>query len=668
MPTPLRVVHVEDDPFDTEMIQAILQREGLLCDFMRVENGEELLAAIRTRKFDIILSDYFLPTFDGFAALALRQQHCPELPFILISGTLGEEAVIEAFERGATDYVLKHRLERLGPGIRRALREAQERAERQKAEAELKLAHQRLRFHLENSPLAVIEWDAGFRALYWSPQAERLFGWSANEALGRTPWELQLVPESDGALVQERIGPLLSGQLLRSTGENRNQTRAGQSIWCDWYNSAFIDDNGQLVSILSLGLDITARKQIEQELHHLLTREQEAREIAEAANRARDEFLATVSHELRTPLTPVLGWLHLIRSRTLDKATVDNALEKIARNIRLQMRLIEDLLEVSRVITGKLQLVYAPLDLCRIITAAVETMRQAAQAKGIELQQQATAEPCLVSGDQDRLQQVIWNLLSNAIKFTPSGGRVDVHLTRRTNELEVSVSDTGRGISADFLPHVFDRFRQEDSPLTRAHSGLGLGLSIVRHLVELHGGSVSATSPGIDRGATFSFTLPLLSGLPEPPAHKTTDTAHENLPQSMTNRQLEGLNFLLVDDDAETLEILSWLLKAQGGQVHVATSVKQAMELYQSVSCDLIISDIGMPDQNGFALLSAIRAAQLPAQRPVPAIALSAFTRNEDREQAERAGFQTHISKPVEPAELLAVIVSLTRKNQEPSP
>lgn len=668
MPTPLRVVHVEDDPFDTEMIQATLQREGLLCDFMRVENGEELLAAIRTRKFDIILSDYSLPTFDGFAALALRQQHCPELPFILISGTLGEEAAIEAFERGATDYVLKHRLERLGPGIRRALREAQERSERQKAEAELKLAHQRLRFHLENSPLAVIEWDAGFRALYWSPQAERLFGWSANEALGRTPWELQLVPESDGVLVQERIGPLLSGQQLRSTGENRNQTRTGKIIWCDWYNSAVSDDNDRLISILSLGLDITARKQIEQELNHLLTREQEAREIAEAANRARDEFLATVSHELRTPLTPVLGWLHLIRSRTLDKATVDNALEKIERNVRLQMRLIEDLLEVSRVITGKLQLVYAPLDLCRIITAAVETMRQAAQAKGIELQQHSTAEPCLVSGDQDRLQQVIWNLISNAIKFTPSGGRVDVQLTRRTNELEVSVSDTGRGISADFLPHVFDRFRQEDSSITRAHSGLGLGLSIVRHLVELHGGTVNATSPGINAGATFSFTLPLLPGLPEHPAQKTTDTAHQNLPLSMTNRQLEGLNFLLVDDDAETLEILSWLLKAQGGEVHVATSVKEAVELYQSVSCDLIISDIGMPDQNGFDLISAIRAARLPAQRPVPAIALSAFTRNEDREQAEKAGFQTHISKPVEPAELLAVIVSLTRKNQEPSP
>lgn len=554
-------------------------------------------------------------------------------------------------QRGATDYVLKQRLERLAPSVRRALREAAE-------HNELRLAHQRLRFHIENSPLAIIEFDKDVRVQYWSPQAEKLFGWTAEEAVGKEPVDLNLVHPDDHAQVQLVMKQLLSGEVSRNGGENRNCTKDGAIIWCEWYNSALLDEAGQLVSILSLGLDITERKRMEEERLRLLEREQQARETAEAASRAKDEFLAAVSHELRTPLTPVLGWLRLMRTRALNEQSFSQALEKIERNVRAEVRLVEDLLDVSRIITGKLRLECRPLELLPIIESALDSMRAAADARRITLVARLNQQAGLVAGDQDRLQQVVWNLLSNAIKFTPQGGRVEVRLERVNSQAEITVSDTGRGITAEFLPYVFDRFRQADVSITRSHGGLGL--AIVRHLVELHGGSVEASSAGPGRGATFTVRLPLLTE-PESadPRQRHFRSPVDSLPVDL-GFSLAGVRALIVDDDPDTLEIISWILSQRGAEVKTALSALTALDILRDAEFDVLISDIGMPEYDGYDLIARVREAERTRSQSVPAIALTAFTHLEDRLRALAAGFQMYISKPVEPEELVAVIASLT--------
>lgn len=660
MTAPLRVLHVEDDPLDSELIEKCLRHEGIDCVLTRVETRAEMLAALEQNDFEIILSDYSLPTFDGFAALAICQEKCPHLPFIMISGTLGEESAIDAFQRGATDYVLKQRLERLAPSVRRALREAAEHNELRRAEAELRLTHQRMRFHLENSPLAIIEFDKDVRVQYWSPQAEKLFGWTAEEAMGKEPGELKLVHPDDYVQVQEVMAQLLSWDVSRNGGENRNCTKDGRIIWCEWYNSALLDEAGQLVSILSLGLDVTERKRMEEERMRLLEREQQARETAEAASRAKDEFLAAVSHELRTPLTPVLGWLRLIRTGTLNEQALGQALENIERNVRAEVRLVEDLLDVSRIITGKLRIECRPLELLPIIESALDSMRPAAEARRLALVARLDEQAGLVAGDQDRLRQVVWNLLSNAIKFTPQGGRVEVRLERVNSQAEITVSDTGQGISAEFLPFVFDRFRQADASITRSHGGMGLGLAIVRHLVEMHGGSVSASSAGPGQGATFTVRLPLLSvqGSAEP-RQRHFRSPGESLTDDLSF-SLTGVRALIVDDDPDTLEIISWILMQHGAEVKTTLSALTALDILRDEEVDVLISDIGLPEFDGYDLIARVREIERPHRQPVPAIALTAFTRIEDRLRALAAGFQMYISKPVEPEELVAVIASLT--------
>ncbi|HZS08495.1 MAG TPA: response regulator [Blastocatellia bacterium] len=660
MTAPVRILNVEDDPLDTEIIGAVLKRDGLDCELDRVETRDEFLAALGRGGFDLILSDFSLPSFDGLSALAIRQERCPDAPFILISGTIGEEAAIRAFELGATDYVLKQRLERLTPSVHRALREAAEHAERMRAEADLRLAHQRLRFHIENSPLAVIEWDSDLRVRYWSPQAERLFGWNFEEVRGRSPREWPLVHEEDAEIVHQDIARLLEGRAARDIAENRNYTRDGSVIWCQWYNSALLDESGRLVSILSLALDITERKRSEEERSQLLAREQAAREAAEMANRAKDEFLAAVSHELRTPLTPVLGWLRLVRTGGLAPEAAAGALEKIERNVRAEVRLVEDLLDVSSIITGKLRVDMRPLEPAPVIEAAINSMRPAAEAREITLVQRLEPDTGLISGDQDRLRQILWNLLSNALRFTPQGGRVEVRLERVQSHIEIFVSDNGQGISAEFLPFVFDRFRQADASLTRVHGGLGLGLAIVRHLVELHGGTVHAESAGPGAGATFSIKLPLIIGPHETGRTKRRPEALAGTLAAGSKIRLDGLRVLAVDDDPDTLEVLSYVLQQGGADVRTAISVDEALEIFRGERPDILISDLGLPERDGYDLIAAVRELEGAQEKQTPAIALTAYTRVEDRLRVLGAGFQMHIPKPVEPAELLAVVASLT--------
>ncbi|HEX7154133.1 MAG TPA: ATP-binding protein [Thermoanaerobaculia bacterium] len=399
-------------------------------------------------------------------------------------------------------------------------------------------------------------------------------------------------------------------------------------------------------ALLASKLDITRA-----ELQHALT-------VAETASRARDEFLATVSHELRTPLTSIIGWIQLLRLDR-DEASLAEGLDTIDRNARAQSRLIEDILDFARINAGKLRLSIEALDLTDVVSAAIDIVRPAADARGVHLERVLDSEAGHVSGDVDRLQQVVWNLLSNAVKFTPRGGRVLIRLERITSHCELTVTDSGEGISPKFLPYVFDRFSQADSSSTRAHAGLGLGLGIVRHLVELHGGTVQAFSPGEGQGATFAVRLPLLVAhdrAGEANIENTEPPAVRTLEQSFAD--LTGVSVLVVEDNDDSRKLLQMILTRSGAAVEVAESVPTALRLLAGAWPDIVISDIEMPGEDGYSLIRKIRLQEPPSRR-VPAIALTAYTRSVDRVRALAAGFQTHMSKPVEPAELVAAVKSL---------
>ncbi|HEY9638866.1 MAG TPA: ATP-binding protein, partial [Coleofasciculaceae cyanobacterium] len=402
-------------------------------------------------------------------------------------------------------------------------------------------------------------------------------------------------------------------------------------------------------------LDLTERKKIESLLR------QQAEELSRT-NRLKDEFLATVSHELRTPLNAMLGWATMLRSKQMDETTMKRAIESIERNARAQNQLINDLLDISRIITGKLRLNVRPVFLVSVIEAAIDALCPAATAKNIRIQSLLDPVAGPVSGDPDRLQQVFWNLLSNAVKFTPKGGRIQIRLERINSHVEVTISDTGQGISPEFLPYVFERLQQADSTTTRAYGGLGLGLAIVRHLVELHGGQVEVASAGVGQGATFIVNLPITIFRPQPiDVERVHPTVSDTAPL-MDVPRLEGLKVLIVDDETDARELLTTLLRQSGA---VAQAVASAEEAFATLTGpldqrpDVLVSDIGMPGKDGYMLIRQVRALAPEQGGRIPAIALTAYARTEDRIKALAAGFQAHVPKPVEPAEFIAVVANL---------
>jgi PAS domain S-box-containing protein len=773
--------------------------------------------------------------------------------------------------------------------------------DRKRAEASVKEAH-RLAFHVENTPLAVIEWDHDFRVLRWSPAAERLFGWNADEVLGKRFSDWNFVVQEDVEAVNEVGKRQNQGEEHHGVMRNSNYTKVGSIVNCEWYNSALYDEKGKLVSVLSLVLDITIATRIEEALrkseaqyrllfesnpqamwvydqetrrflavnnaailrygysreefltmtiedirpsedvstlrkylenpnphfnragewrhqrkdgtiitveitsnrldfegrravfvlahditerkaaekalresedryrdlvensHELicthdlegrvisvnpwasrvlgypqeslvgmnirdgllpeyredfdkyieqvktegsargmmkvrtasgetriweyyntlrtqgvetpivrgmahdatertqaLKREKEARVEAEEANRVKDEFLSTLSHELRTPLTAIMGWSNLLLHGEVDESKQQQAIETIARNADSQCQLIDDLLEVSRIITGKLRLDFVGCEVQPVVQAAAESLRPTAEAKGVRLHVALASNLGMVMGDRERLQQVVWNLVSNAVKFTPAGGEVNVRLHRINCHLEISVSDTGAGIHPDFLPHVFDRFRQADGSTTRAHGGLGLGLAIVRHLVELHGGEAVADSHGVGKGATFTVRLPLMSPV-EPPPHVDVDKSRRVLAEQ-SPASLSGLRVLIVDDEEDARELVSVMLTKSGAAMKCASCSSEAMEIIESWKPDVLIADIGMPIEDGYGLITRVRALPRELGGQTPALALTAYARTEDRVRALSAGYQVHLSKPVDRAELAAVVARLAEKN-----
>ncbi|HEY9829938.1 MAG TPA: ATP-binding protein, partial [Stenomitos sp.] len=381
------------------------------------------------------------------------------------------------------------------------------------------------------------------------------------------------------------------------------------------------------------------------------------------ANRIKDEFLAIVSHELRTPLNAILGWVTILRNRTVNLVTTHRALETIERNAQSQKKLIGDILDLSRIIRGKIRIHPAPVHLDYTISAVIENVRPTADLKGIQIESRLDSSLAPVMGDAERLHQIVWNLLSNAVKFTPEGGRIDVRLEQVSDEsggcpyAQIAVNDTGQGIRPEFLPYVFEYFRQGDATTTRLHGGLGLGLAIVRQLVEMHNGIIYATSQGEGRGATFIVQLPMIHAEQQQAPQKYR-VVLDNFPS------LDGLRVVVVDDCADTLELIAFILEQCQAQVLTATSVEEAIHAIAQLQPDILISDIGMPDEDGYSLIRQVRTLEVDRGTPILAVALTAFAREEDRTRTLDAGFQVHLSKPVEPAELVAVVANLAGRSQ----
>jgi PAS domain S-box-containing protein len=571
-----------------------------------------------------------------------------------------ETPYTSAFGTRAYEYIIVPMLDADGSvkGIAGTTRDI---TDRKQAEQALRENEQRFLTLSQASPITIFQFDANSACIYINPRWTEMTGYSAEAALG-IGWIETLHPDDRDRLTQEW---LQWSQTAQSQDLYQNEGRIvrsdGSTMWYSIEALPVVDANDSVTGYIGTLSDITDRKQAE------IALQQQTKELTEM-NRLKDEFLAALSHELRTPLNPILGWTQMMQAQRLTPAKTAEALEIIDRNVRQQIRLVDDLLEISRVVQGKLKLELRSMDLATTLQNAIDTVQSAAQAKAITLELRGLASLPLIA-DSDRLQQVFWNLLSNAIKFTPEGGRVEVDLsaTGETNRYaQVWVMDTGVGIAPEFLPYVFERFRQADGSITRKYGGLGLGLSIVQQLVELHGGKVTVDSPGIDRGAAFTVILPI----PEAFVNQVP-TADLNLPTTVQSPALDQTQFdstpvlteiriLALDDDPDSLDLLSFLLEQYGAVVTAVTSPRSAIELIPKQSFDLIISDIGMPELDGYEFMQQIRA--LPQGRAIPALALTAFVYQEDQAKAIQAGFQAYITKPVNPIELLEGVTQLVNR------
>jgi PAS domain S-box-containing protein len=490
----------------------------------------------------------------------------------------------------------------------------------------------------------------------------RLVGKEAKELVGRHFVEAVPEGEHNGCLsLFERVYRTGASEIL--VEQEHSQTPPVYWSYSVW--PMLGEDEGPVGVIIQV-TDVTEmaifRQQVMAMNEQLLlsaTRQHELTENAERANQLKDEFLATLSHELRTPLTSIVGWAEMLGKNKLDQETSLRAIEVIRRSARMQVQMIDDLLDVSRIITGKLRLSVQPADLGTIIIAAIEGLRPAAEAKEIGLQLRLDSLAGQVWGDPDRLQQVVWNLISNAIKFTPKSGRVIVSLDRVRSHVEVTVSDTGKGIAPEFLPHVFDRFRQADATTTRAFGGLGLGLSIVRQMVELHGGTVRVESEGEGLGSTFTVSLPLMAVRSAVSGTTRTQQRESMAAELECPPVLTGLRVLVVDDEIDTCELLKVILEGCGAQVKTASSVAAALEAITEELFDVFISDIGMPTEDGYALIAKVRALGDERRSKIPAAALTAYASEEDRIRVLQSGYQTHVPKPISPNEFVVVVANL---------
>ena len=515
------------------------------------------------------------------------------------------------------------------------------------------LSRERLAAIVESSDDVIVSKTLDGIITSWNPAAERTFGWTPAEAVGRHI--TLIVPEDRREEEYDVLARIRRGERVDHF-ETVRRAKDGRLIDMSITVSPVKDGAGRIVGASKVGRDISERRRLEEQGALLLAREQEARRRAEALNSAKDELLATVSHELRTPLNAIFGWARMLQSGTLDEAGRERAVSSILRSATAQAHLVEDLLDLARIAAGSMRLDFARVHLNGIIESALETVRPAARVKDITLE--LHLDPLLgeLDGAADRLQQVMWNLVMNSVKFTPAGGRVEVSSRRGPESVAITVRDTGQGIAAEVLPYVFEPFRQEDSSSTRAHGGLGLGLALVRRLVELHGGSVTAESAGKDRGSTFTVTLPLSASPPN------RDAAQMKRTSDHRRRVLDGARVLVVDDDPEFLDLTTMILRRAGAEVRAASSVARAYELVDSWLPDALLTDLAMPGEDGFMLGTAMRTMFARRRAEIAIVAVTAFGTPESRARAAQAGFDLYLTKPIELLDLPSAVAGVIRR------
>ncbi|MFO0605055.1 MAG: ATP-binding protein [Polyangiales bacterium] len=649
-PAPARVgearVLVADD--NADMRDYLRRLLGDRWSVAAVADGRAALDAVRRDGADLVVADVMMPGLDGFELLArLRADPATrDLPMLMLSARAGDEARVEGLRAGADDYLVKPF------SARELVARAHQLLSASRARAVERAHRDFLRALLAQAPVGVAVWRGPERALELvnEPYAA-LFGRPGEPRRAAPPGE-------DEAAIVERVYRT-GGRFHRAEHEVAVVREDGrvEPAWVS-LTVAPIDGAGagEVTGVVAVAVDVTAQVLARRKVEHL-------RAAAESASRAKDEFLSVLSHELRTPLNAIIGWSAMLRAGTVAAPQVPQALETVERNARAQARLVEDMLDLARIEQGKLVLSVGPVELVRVVEAALDSLRPAAEARGVRLQPVLDSHATIV-GDADRLQQVVWNLVSNAIKFTARGGRVQVRLRRQPSFVELAVADSGVGIDPGFLPHVFDRFRQADPSASRQTGGLGLGLAIVRSLVELHGGTVDAQSDGLGYGATFTVRLPTapLRADQSPPA----PPGGAAVPASRTFEcppALAGKSVLVVDDEHDTRELLRFVIRQCECRVDTAAGAEEALRALDAGAFDLVVSDIGMPGMDGLDLIRRVRAGHgTGAHRAVPALALSAYARVEDRTRALREGFDAHLAKPIDPGELLAVLAALVAR------
>lgn len=654
--SPQAYVLLADDNADMrDYVKRLLAQQ---YEVKAVSDGLAVLDAVCDRAPDLVLTDVMMPQLDGFGVLnALRDNpQTREIPIILLSARAGEEARVEGLAAGADDYLTKPfsarellaRVEatlKLSKLRQEALqREQTLRAASETAKQQAETALRRIDQLLESMSDAFVALDHHWKIIYQNATAERINNKPRSEVIGKTLWEEW--PAAIGTEIETQYRRAIAQQTAAHF-EHHYYEPPSHDVWLEVNAYPFEEGLGIFYR------DISQRKQLEAEQAHILQLEQVAREKAEQANRIKDEFLAVLSHELRSPLNPILGWSRLLQTGRLDAEKTAYALATIERNAKLQSDLIADLLDVSRILQGKINLNVSTVNLATVIRAAIETVRLAAEAKSIEIETVFESEVNDVAGDATRLQQIVWNLLSNAVKFTPTGGQVQIHLTAIDHQIQMTVHDTGKGIAPEFLPHVFDYFRQEDGATTRQFGGLGLGLAIVRYLTELHGGTVAVESPGEGQGTTFMVRLPRLS---------TAAELQSEAQSADSSASLKDLKILVVDDDSDALGLVEFLLEEAGAIVVSVPSACEALQALAQSRFDILVSDIGMPEMDGYMLMQQVRALPPDQGGEIRAIALTAYAGELNQKQAIAAGFQKHLAKPLESEELIDAIAALTKK------
>jgi PAS domain S-box-containing protein len=628
----LRILLLEDSAFDAELLAASLDSAYPDHRLTWVTDGAGFRQALQDQEFDLVLSDYQLPEFNGAEALAHARAVQPDTPFIFLSGVIGEENAVELLKRGATDYVTKGRLSRLPLVIERALREVEQRQAQQRVQAQLREAdalYARVVDSLHDYAVILLDREGMIRG--WNRAAGSIFGRRLDEVAGQSANLLFSPEDREAGVLQREMATALA---VGSARDDRWLMRQdGTRLRAEGVVTPIYSATGEHTGFSKIVRDVTASYEASQLLR-------QAKEEAERSNELKDQFLAVLSHELRSPLSAISGWADILEKHAAGNEVLAKAALVIRRNAQLQTRMINDLLDMSAVVAGKLVLQQGTLDIAALTSEALLSHVHIAQARNIVLECQSGGV-LWVTGDAQRLTQVIANLVGNALKFSTDGGRVIVTTRLDDDGMAVlSVQDEGRGISPEFLPHVFDRLRQEDGSRTRKAGGLGLGLAITRAIVELHGGRIAAHSDGPDLGARFDVRLPVAPPPPNPLAAQVVEPADAPAPH------LDGLRLLLVDDEDDAREVGQAALRELGAEVTAAGSAREALALLEARRFDVLVSDIGMPEMDGLSLIRTVR--RQPATATLPAVALTAFAMLPDRQAGLSAGFQRYVAKPID--------------------